>query len=619
MTILRDPGGERLFIEGRLEGVSVPDLIHAICLPGKTGLLTLSHGEISKTVYIQKGQLIFASSNQPDERLGETLLRSGAIGYAQLEEAVALLGGGKRLGAILVELGHLDPANLVRGLLHQVKEIILGLFPWGAGAYRFAEGPLPTAEVITLNIATSKLICDGLRRINSWPRIARAVGSSRTTYRLTRDGRLLAAELDLGEAERGILSALEEPTTVGRICHSVFLPNFDVYQYLWAFRILGIARQVETDAAQTAGWTAPDEQGGTLVETPLAELLLRLSREEETGVLHLSRGDEEKTIHLKEGIVSFATSNRAEESLTTFLLRRGVIALHDKEELETRMLTNKRVGTLLHELGILSHEELARFVREQVLEIVLGAFAWESGEWRFMPGELPTIEEITLDRSTGELVLQGLRSHPRLVAHPGRVRGPRHDPGADRGPPGRARRRGDWGRTRRSSSRRSRRRGRSGRSARRPRSPTSARRRSSGRCACSACWRGWRRCRSRPSRRRRSFRRSRSRARPGNRTPRVRRPRRGRRSKRRRRTSRRSSPRARWNAVAPAAQETDRSTAATPAPGEAAASAAPTGPATAAAAIDRALPGSAGEPVERAASRPGPSGGRAVEIPVRGG
>src|SRR5712691_741282 len=183
MTILRDPGGERLFLEGRLEGVSVPDLIHAICMPRRTGTLTFSRGEISKTLYVKEGQLIFASSTVPEERLGETLLRSGAIGYEQLEKAIEFLGTGKRLGGILVELGYLAPPNLVRGLLHQVKEIILSLFPWESGAYRFLEGPLPTAEVITLNISTAKLISDGIRRITSWPRIVRNVGHSPMTYR----------------------------------------------------------------------------------------------------------------------------------------------------------------------------------------------------------------------------------------------------------------------------------------------------------------------------------------------------------------------------------------------------------------------------------------------------
>src|SRR5438093_4798751 len=286
MTILRDPSGQRLFLEGRLEGISVPDLIHAICLPGRTGILTLSRGEISKSVYVQDGHLVFATSNVAEERLGETLLRDGVIGFQELEEAIGYLGGGKRLGSILVELGHLAPEKLVRGLLHQVKEIMLGLFPWESGAYRFVEGPLPTAEVITLNIATSKLIFDGIRRITSWPRIIRSVGPSRETYRLTREGRAIAEDLDLGAAERLVLDVLEQPATVGEICRSVFLANFDVYQYLWAFRILGIVRPVENEDARPPEGIYPQagESEGNLVEEPLPLLLLRLCRAGETGV-----------------------------------------------------------------------------------------------------------------------------------------------------------------------------------------------------------------------------------------------------------------------------------------------------------------------------------------------
>ena len=247
MSILRDPSGERLFLEGRLEGLSVPDLIHAICLPRRTGTLTISRAEVSKTIYIKNGQLVFAASNVAEDRLGETLLRDGVIGYTQLETAISYMGAGKRLGSILVELGYLAPDKLVRGLLHQVREIILSVFPWEGGAYRFVEEPLPTAEVITLNIATSKLILDGIRRITSWPRIVRSVGYARATYRLTREGRAIADDLDLGTAEKLILASLERPVSVGEICRSVFLANFDVYQYLWAFRILGIIQQVESD------------------------------------------------------------------------------------------------------------------------------------------------------------------------------------------------------------------------------------------------------------------------------------------------------------------------------------------------------------------------------------
>src|SRR5262249_15456814 len=102
-------------------------------------------------------------------------------------------------------------------------------------------------------------------------------------------------------------------------------------------------------------------------------------------------------------------SNRPDEALTTFLLRRGVIGLRDKEEIERRLLSNRRAGTILREMGILTQDELVRFVKEQLREIVLSVFAWERGEWRFLSGDLPSVEDVQLDRPIEEMMLQGLR------------------------------------------------------------------------------------------------------------------------------------------------------------------------------------------------------------------
>src|SRR2546427_457822 len=94
-------------LEARLEGIGPPELIHMICVPGRTGTLTVSRGEICKKVYLSAGRVVFATSNHAEDRLGETLVRSGMIGYREYEEASRLLGNGKRLGGILVELGSL--------------------------------------------------------------------------------------------------------------------------------------------------------------------------------------------------------------------------------------------------------------------------------------------------------------------------------------------------------------------------------------------------------------------------------------------------------------------------------------------------------------------------------
>jgi hypothetical protein len=123
----------------------------------------------------------------------------------------------------------------------------------------------------------------------------------------------------------------------------------------------------------------------------------------------MSRGTLERTLHIKQGQCIFATSNSVDDGLVAHLLRRGVISLRDREEVAKRLLSNKRVGTILLEMGVLDETDLRAMVCEQLSEVVFDTIRWEDGEFVFVPGELPTNEEITLSDSVEDLVAAGLR------------------------------------------------------------------------------------------------------------------------------------------------------------------------------------------------------------------
>ena len=91
---------------GRLEGISVPDLVWNVCRRRATGVLHLSARGTTKKIYVSEGRIIFAASSDPNDRLGEMLLREGIITLDQLEQAIVKLSSGKRLGTLLVEAGH---------------------------------------------------------------------------------------------------------------------------------------------------------------------------------------------------------------------------------------------------------------------------------------------------------------------------------------------------------------------------------------------------------------------------------------------------------------------------------------------------------------------------------
>lgn len=391
---------------GRIEGISFPDLVWTLRKRGATGVLTVSRGDVTKKVYVRDGQLVFASSSDPNERLGELLLREKCIRLNHLEEAISLLHQGKRLGTLLVDLGHLRPEDLVKGVIQQVRDIVLDLFAWEEGEYRFEEGPLPSDEVITLGMRTGEILFQGIRRVRSFTRIRRSVGRPRQRFALVQGWREALDGLSLGEGERLLIQRLEsEPASVETLCRDLFVSNFEIYQALWTLKVLGVVREVERETRAESDASIEGRVG----LQGIAPTLVLVCRTGQTGVLHVCRGSLERSFHLRDGRPVFATSNNIDDGLVAHLLRRGVISLHDREETAKRLLSNKRVGTILLEMGVLDRDDLTAMVREQVRELICDTLGWDRGEYVFTAGELPTIEEIVLESSVEDLVAEGFR------------------------------------------------------------------------------------------------------------------------------------------------------------------------------------------------------------------
>lgn len=406
-------------ITGRLEGTGVPALIRELHRRNATGQLHIYRDGVHRTVFIESGRVAFAASSDPNDRLGEHLLRQGKITLHQLEAALAQQDSEKRLGTRMMEAGVLSSGELVEAVVDQIRSIVVDLLTWTDGIYRFDDTE-PAGEVILLDLSTEELIFQGVREVQSLSLIERSVGPPRTVFRLSDEWGKRAEPLDLGEGPRMLLDRLAEgPASLDALCREVCVSNFEIYQTLWAFKLLDVAEPCERSDSE--------DHGGSLKTTSLAEVMIRLESTAATGVLYLSRGPVERSLLFAAGRCVFATSKDPDDGLVNFLFRRGVISLRDKEETIRRLLSNKRVGTILRELGAIDHEDLQSMVRQQVGEIIFDTFAWEDGDFLFVPDSLPHAEEITLDCSVGSLISEGVRrvrSWTRLLRGCGGVDNP---------------------------------------------------------------------------------------------------------------------------------------------------------------------------------------------------
>jgi curved DNA-binding protein CbpA len=228
-------GIERRSISGFLKHYPLADIFLDLHRSEKDGIIEIKNGFISKKIYMKNGDMVFATSNKEEDRLGEVLLKTGRITADQYYQSVDIIKKtGKRLGAALVELGYIKPEDLIQAVRHQVEEIVLSLFQWEDGNFIFKEGPLLSDEVITLKLSAANLIYRGIKRINNLIHIKNALPPMDTILYYSTDPMNLFQDINLDNKDKDILSLIDGKRNIHEILAISPLDNFQTMKTLYA-------------------------------------------------------------------------------------------------------------------------------------------------------------------------------------------------------------------------------------------------------------------------------------------------------------------------------------------------------------------------------------------------
>lgn len=208
--------------------------IHAA---GKSGLLLFSNEDHTKFVWLNRGEVVFAASNQRIDRLGHSLVRAGAITLEQLRDTERAYRRGERFGKSLVERGLMTPRELWGGLQRQVEEIVRSLFSYREGLVYFWDGDVQPDNVVRLELPTQRLVEEGTRWGEELARFVRALGDPRVRIEASPDRR----ESTSG-AERLLVDALAQESPFGALCRRVGLDEPTVARTLQLLHRAGVVR-----------------------------------------------------------------------------------------------------------------------------------------------------------------------------------------------------------------------------------------------------------------------------------------------------------------------------------------------------------------------------------------
>ncbi len=234
---------ERPIFEGDLRRIQIADVLSFIGIIRGSGKLLLRQGRLERTLHWKEGEIAFASSNSPDQSLGQFLLRNGKITKQQYEESQRQITPSMRHGKVLVQMGAISPNDLWWGLKNQALEIIYSVFNWTEGSFSFVEAVEEVlSERIALSINTSGAIMEGIRRLDETVRIREKITSLDMVFAKVPGERPDFEGLEMSEDEIAVYNNIDGNATVRALIAKAELTDFEVTRIL--FQLL-MARLIE--------------------------------------------------------------------------------------------------------------------------------------------------------------------------------------------------------------------------------------------------------------------------------------------------------------------------------------------------------------------------------------
>lgn len=243
-------------IKGSLREAGMADVCQLLSIGQKTGRLSVTDGSRFGQVYFDQGRITYATIVNRRDRLGDLLVRSGALTHEQLLQAVDAQAAQpeRRLGEILLRQGTIDTATLTEAIESQIEEAIYYLFTWNRGHFYFEPGKAPETGEILIRVNSESLLLEGARRVDEWSVIEKKIHSMDSVFDMDR-ARMEHAQVALTPQQERLIGLLDGQRTVQDLAEASGLGEFETGKALYGL--------VQAGFAERSGRKAPSEEPAT--------------------------------------------------------------------------------------------------------------------------------------------------------------------------------------------------------------------------------------------------------------------------------------------------------------------------------------------------------------------
>ncbi len=242
--------GEAPHYQADLARESLAELLLKVYNYRVPGLAEAQRDGVTKRLFVRDGNVIFATSTDRKDSLGEHLLRTGALGHDELRAVATEHERTKeRVGELLLRRGLLSPRQLNEAIRTQIEQIAWSLFSWHNGQVKFELREQQERNQVRIQISLRHMVFHGLSENCDVAVASRRLGGSEARYEPSWTGDELI-DIGLDQGEFALLRLADGSRTVDQLLR---LGPFDHERNLRLLHAFHVMRLVRDAADKTTG------------------------------------------------------------------------------------------------------------------------------------------------------------------------------------------------------------------------------------------------------------------------------------------------------------------------------------------------------------------------------
>lgn len=254
---------------GSLARVALPEVLKTIASNELSGCLEVTSGRVVRTIYFDRGFIVFTASNSESDRLGQCLLDAGRITERELELAASLMKGKRRIGEAIVEAGYLSPDELGRALASQARKVATSLFALEEGMYRFEQQDCPIPLEIRLSLSLYRIQLEGIRLMKNGMLLRNGLPPADSEVRLSKCPPFSFEEVRFEPVELLVMEAAQKSRSLEAIAERVGKGRGKVFRAVYGLLSAGILERADDGRASRP--LKVQEESGTFLLSQLEE------------------------------------------------------------------------------------------------------------------------------------------------------------------------------------------------------------------------------------------------------------------------------------------------------------------------------------------------------------